>query len=589
MTQPVTTKIANHRDLKTMSTNQLTEQADIIRQFLLENIAKTGGHIGANLSVVELTVAIHSMFDSPTDKIIFDTGHQGYTHKLLTEREHLFASLNTYRGMSRFVAREESEHDAIDASHAGTSLSLASGYAKALHGNGNQQVVAVIGDGSLVEGMAFEGLNYCAAEQHPNLTIVINDNEMAIAKSVGGVRNLTAGDGWQQSCKTFFEAMGFDYIVVEDGHDIGNINNALNQAKSSVKTAVVHVKTEKGKGLACAKDHPYKMHFSMPYDPETGAGASATVVGRTYAVIAAEQLEQAMAADESIYAITPATPYASSMDACLARFPERALDVGMAEQHAVGMACGLALGGKKPVVCMQTTFMQRAYDQLIHDACYMDLPVTMFGVRAGFAGYDGATHHGLYDLPYLRSFPNMQIVYPGNAEQFSKIINKRLDNPTSPMTILYPYEPVPEPEAELGNMEPCGLAVSKSGVDGFIVCLGNKLADAYQLSALLNDKGKSFGVICIQSIKPFPADRLNELIAGVEHVITMEESVVVGGLGSAVIEAMSDAGLQKKVYRAGVNDMFVQPGAKNECAQECGLLPEQILDAIENCWGEDFA
>ncbi|WP_286265398.1 1-deoxy-D-xylulose-5-phosphate synthase [Thalassotalea atypica] len=582
-------QIADHIAIKSMSPAMLTEQAYIIREFLLENIAKTGGHIGANLSVIELTIAIHHLFDSPNDKVIFDTGHQGYTHKLLTGREDAFKSLNTYRGMSRFIARDESEHDAIDASHAGTSLSLASGYAQALKDSGSQQsVVAVIGDGSLVEGMAFEGLNYCAEQQNDNLVIIINDNEMAIAKSIGGMRNLTAGDGWQSQCESFFTAMGFEYMPVTDGHNLEQLTSTLKKAKGANKTAVVHVKTEKGKGLACAKNHPYKMHFSMPFDVETGAGASATVVGRTYAVVAAEELEAIMDRDESVYAITPATPYASSLDACLNKYPERALDVGMAEQHAVGMACGLALGGKKPVVCMQTTFMQRAYDQIIHDACYMQLPVTVFGVRAGFAGYDGATHHGIYDIPYLRSFPHLQIQYPANSAQLSKMIQQRLANPQGPMAILYPYEPIPECEGVIGEMEPCGLSLAKAGTDGYIICLGNKLLDAYRIVELLAKDGKEFGIICIQSIKPFPSERLVELTEAVEHIVTLEESVLNGGLGSIVLEAYSDLNTSKNVFRSGVNDMFVHPGSKEECSNECGMLPEQVVEQIKTKWTKFF-
>lgn len=572
-------------ELKQQSSAQLTQLAKDIRQFLICNISATGGHIGANLSVIELTIAIHAVFNSPTDKIIFDTGHQGYTHKILTGRVDNFATLNQYRGMNRFVARNESEHDTIDASHAGTSLSIASGYAKALKlTSPANYVVSMIGDGSLVEGMAFEGLNYCAEDKDNKLIIVINDNEMAIAKSVGGMRNLTSGENWQQNSRTFFEGMGFSYLLVEDGHDIACLLEQLATAKQLARPVIVHVKTEKGKGLACAKDHPYKMHFSMPFDAQTGKGAAATVVGRTYAVVAAEALKQKMATDEDVFAMTPATPYASSMDECLALYPERALDVGMAEQQAVGMACGLALGGKKPVVCMQTTFMQRAYDQLIHDACYMDLPVTIFGVRAGFAGYDGATHHGIYDIPYLRSFPNMQVLYPVSSDDLTTLINKRLTNPQGPMVILYPYEPIPSPEPNAGIVEPCGLSVPVKGSDGYLVCLGNRLTAAYELKALLKAQGKDYGIICVQSIKPFPAARFIELVEYTKHLITLEESVLNGGFGSLVLETLADANMSIQVLRSGVNDKFVHPGSKDECSTECDMMPEQIIKRIAQQW-----
>lgn len=573
------------QELKSLSAVQLTELSQSIRSFLIESIATTGGHIGANLSVIELTVAIHALFDSPNDKLIFDTGHQGYTHKLLTGRKDLFPSLNTYKGMSRFVIRDESEHDAIDASHAGTSLSIASGYAKALKTTApDNYVVAMIGDGSLVEGMAFEGLNYCSEDPSLPLIIVINDNEMAIAPSVGGMTRLTAGDDWKEKSGSFFKGMGFEYIAVEQGHAITDLSAALTQAKALKAPVVVHVKTEKGKGLECAKEHPYKMHFSMPFDAATGAGASPTVAGRTYAVVAAAELESCMSQDDAIYALTPATPYASSLDACLAKFPDRALDVGMAEQQAVGMACGLALGGKKPVVCIQTTFMQRAYDQLIHDVCYMQLPVTVLGVRSGFAGYDGATHHGIYDIPYLRSFPHMQVAYPADSQQLEILLRERLKAPQGPMTILYPYEPVPDPEPQIGQMEACGLSVAHPGSDGIICCLGNRMVAAYQLRAALSQQDKDFGIICIQSIKPFPTQRLLELVQPVPDLITLEESILSGGFGSLIVETLADADLNKRVYRSGVADQFVHPGSKDECSQECGMTTEQILSDLAQRW-----
>lgn len=577
--------ISSLPELKLLDIAGLKIQAGIIRQFLIENISKTGGHIGANLSVVELTMAIHYVFESPVDKIIFDTGHQGYTHKLLTGREGLFPSLNTYKGMNRFIAREESIHDVIDASHAGTSLSIASGYSHALKSSSPDNfIVAVIGDGTLVEGMAFEGLNYCSEKDDANLVIVINDNEMAIASSVGGMSKLTSGHAWQDKSSAFFQAMGFDYIAVEDGHDIEAMVTKLCHAKSLNRPVVVHVKTEKGKGLACAKDHPYKMHFSMPFNPVTGEGASATIAGRTYAVVAAEQLFECMKEDDNIYAMTAATPYASSLDKCLSQFPDRAIDVGMAEQHAVGMACGLALGGKKPVVCIQTTFMQRAYDQLIHDVCYMNLPVTILGVRSGFSGYDGATHHGLYDIPYLRSFPNMQVVYPVDSQQLSILLKKRLEAPEGPMTILYPYESIPQPEPKIGEMESCGLTVISEGNDGVIICLGNRLVGAYELKAALAEKDKDFGIVCIQNIKPFPSERIIKIVSSDIDIITLEESVLSGGFGSLILETLSDANISKRVLRSGVDDSFVSPGDKNECSHECNMTTSQIMDKLMKFW-----
>ena len=574
-------------ELKKLGLEGLSDLAENIRSFLIDSISKTGGHIGANLSVIELTIAIHRVFESPQDKILFDTGHQGYTHKLLTGRQALFSSLNQWQGMNRFIARDESEHDAMDATHAGTSLSIACGYSRALKNSGSENyVVALIGDGTLVEGMAFEGLNFSSEKRDLNLVIIVNDNEMAIAPTVGGMSKLTKGDDWIEKSQAFFGGLGLGYIPIADGHDVGAVIEGLHAAKAVCGPVVVHVKTEKGKGLSCAKEHPYKMHFSMPFDPQTGEGASATVLGRTYAVVGASQLLECMEADDSVYALTAATPYASALDECLARFPERAIDVGMAEQHAVGMACGLALGGKKPVVCMQTTFMQRAFDQLLHDACFMNLPVTMLGVRAGFAGYDGSTHHGLYDIPYLRSFPNMQVVYPADSKNLALLIKARLENPQGPMTILYPYEPVPVPEPDAGVLEPCGLSVAAEGKDGLILCLGNRLVDAHKLRDQLKAQAKDYGLACVQTIKPFPSQRLLELVESVEYIVTLEESVLNGGFGSLVLEVLSDSGVSKKVFRSGVDDSFVPPGSKDECSKACGITPGQIVSQLAEKWAE---
>ncbi|GAB1151714.1 MAG: 1-deoxy-D-xylulose-5-phosphate synthase [Shewanella algae] len=574
-------------ELKALPVAALASQADAIRHFLIEKISATGGHIGANLSVVEMTLAIHYVFDSPRDKIIFDTGHQGYTHKLVTGRMPAFDSLNTYRGMSRFIAREESEHDTIDASHAGTSISLSSGIASALRSRDETaSTVAVIGDGSLVEGMAFEALNFAGSAQDLKLVLVLNDNEMAIAPSVGGVRNVTTGKHWQQKSRHFFEGLGYQYIAVADGHDVEAVVKALEAAKQLARPCVVHLKTEKGRGLACAAGHPYKLHFSMPFDPVTGQGAAPTVAGKTYAVVLAEKLESLMQKDGDIEVITPATPYASSLDKLFLTYPDRVIDVGMAEQHAVGMACGLALEGKKPVVCMQTTFMQRAFDQLLHDACYMDLPVTVLGVRAGFAGYDGSTHHGLYDIPYLRSFPNMQIIYPANSAEAEQVLAQRLAAPKGPMVILHPYEPILATEPAIGQMEPCGLSVAAEGQDGYLIALGNTLASAWELKSKLQQSGKDFGIICIQSIKPFPEARLKELLLPDMDIVTLEESVLAGGLGTAVLETLSDADIRVRILRTGVNDAFVRPGSKQECSQEAGISVAQIYEQIGQRWPE---
>ena len=577
-------------DIKKMSIGQLNQLADEVRSFLINSVSKTGGHIGANLGTVELTIALHFVFDSPKDPIIFDTGHQGYTHKILTGRKKLFKTLNQYKGMSRFLTRSESIYDIIDATHAGTALSTAAGMAysfmekrpKNKQSFSVNKVVVIVGDGSMVEGVNFEGLNFIAGTNLP-IVIVLNDNEMAIAPNVGGIKNLTQGKGWKERSKKFFGGLGFDYLAVDDGHNLTNLINALKRAKRSRKPIVVHAKTEKGKGLAIAKNHPYKMHFSMPFDPKTGQGASATIVGKTYAVIAAEELEKILKKDRKIVVITPATPYASSLDRLIKFFPERVIDVGMAEQHAVSMACGLALSGMKPVVCFQTTFMQRAFDQLLHDLAYMNLPVTILGVRSGFAGYDGPTHHGLYDLPYLKSIPNMQISYPSDSSQFRTLIRKRLANPVGPMIILHPYEPISD--LEIKNSHGGAVVRLASARDGLILCLGNTLISTLGICETLNrDFQLKFGVACITSIKPLPVVKLSKLMRSVKRIVTLEEGTLMGGLGSSVANLIADNDIDVSLLRIGVNDQFISAGNKIECSKEAGIDEASVVKKIVARW-----
>ena len=571
--------------LKKLSVDELTALAADIRQYLIGAISTTGGHIGANLGVVELTLAVHAVFDSPQDAIIFDTGHQGYIHKLITGRQEHFSTLNTWGGMSRFVSRHESEHDTIDASHAGTSISIASGMAWSFKVSASpQKVVAIIGDGSMVEGMAFEELNFVAGSELP-LVIVLNDNEMAIAPNIGGIRNLTTGQDWQEKSRAFFEGLGLSYLAVEDGHDLASLVSAMREAHQSSHPVLVHVKTEKGRGLSCADGHPYKMHFSMPFDPVTGKGANPTVAGKTMALVAAQELEEILQEDPDVVLITPATPYASYLDRLISRFPDRVIDVGMAEQQAVGMAVGMALRGKKPVVCIQTTFMQRAYDQLLHDVCYMDVPVTILGVRSGFSGYDSPTHHGIFDIPYLRSFPNMQIIYPTDSHDMRALLRRRMASPKGPMTILHPYEPIEEPELR-SELEECeDVYLVEHGKDGLILTLPNRSKAAIELQAALKvETGLSYGVAVIRQIKPFPVQQVLDLCQTLERVITLEESALAGGFGSLIAETFADFGVQVPLMRFGVNDQFVAPGTKEECSRDTGLDTQSIVQTVVKKW-----
>ena len=571
---------ASQNGIKTYSSAQLVELAGQIRAFLLDSVARTGGHIGANLGTIELTLAIHRVFEVPTDRVIFDTGHQGYTHKILTGRTEAFATLNTYRGMSRFLSRAEHPADIIEASHAGTSLSIAAGMAWQEKGAAGQHTIAVIGDGSMVEGMAFEALNFLPVNGR-NLVVLLNDNGMAIAPNVGGIHHMCTQPDWPDQAGAFFRALGYQYLAVPDGHDVVALVAALERTKASPGPWMVHAKTEKGRGLSCAATHPYKMHFSMPFDVATGKGASPTVLGTTFASVAAEELLELLAAHPEMVLITPATPYASYLDKLITRFPDRVIDVGMAEQHAVGLACGLALQGKHPVVCIQTTFLQRAYDQLMHDAAYMDLPITLLGVRSSFAGLDSSTHHGIYDIPYLRAIPRLQIYYPENPADMRAALRERAASPKGPCILLHPYDPLSAEAAAAASS--CGDdTVLATGDQGLILCVPNQAAKALELrTQLLAISGLAYAVTAVRRLKPLPIDSLLAAARAHRRLITMEESNLPGGFGSAILEILNDHDLPLPVFRVGVPDIFINPGSNADCAREAGIDVPAIIAGLQ--------
>ncbi len=574
--------------LKQIPTNELPQLATEIRTFLIETVSKTGGHIGASLGVLELAIALHYVFSSPQTPILWDTGHQAYCHRLLTGRANRFPTLNQCNGMGRFLDPRESEHDILGVSHGGTAISTAVGLAYAMRMRGDtHSVVAVVGDGAMGEGLSWEGLDYLAGTDLP-VVLVYNQNGYSIPPTVGGLKNFDQrlGDGNQTSAYAFFaQGLGLQYYCVEDGHDIeALIEGALWAQSSRLVPAVLHVKTDKGHGLAYAKEHPYRFHFSGPFDPATGAGASPTIAGRTYATVAAEALAVAMEHDPQIIVLTPSTPYASGLESLMAQYPDRVVDVGMKEQHAVSMAAGLALGGQKPVVCIQSTFLQRAYDQVMHDVCIGNLPVTFILARSGFAGLDHCGHHGLWDLPVLHSFPNMAICYPRSTQSFTERLWERLSNPEGPMAILHAYEPVQEPEIQEESRFDGGARYAH-GRDGVLICLGNTLRTALAVRTLLAAQtGENFGVLCVERLKPFPLTAIHFQSLGMmrSRFVSIEEGILAGGLGTLV------AGLHTPYATflpIGVPDMFVPAGSKEECAAFCQMTPEAIVARIRAQWG----
>lgn len=570
--------------LKKMSIEDLPVLAAEIRRFLIENLSKTGGHIGSSLGIVEIAIALHYVFESPRDRLLFDTGHNALAHRIITGRSAQFPTLNSFGGMSRFLDRSNSEHDQLSASHAGTAISTAVGLAHAMRAAGDEhRVVAVVGDGTLGEGLTWEALNYLAGTDLP-VIVVLNDNGMAIPPTVGGIRQLGIQTEWPPPAHDFFEALGFSYWDICDGHDCESLVNRFLLARRSVRPEIIHVCTEKGRGLPCASTHPYKMHFSMPFDPVTGAGASPTVAGRTHATVAADELARIMALDDAVTVLTPGTPYASGLEPLIAQFPDRVIDVGMAEQHAVSMAAGLALGGQKPVVCIQSTFLQRAYDQVLHDVCFMDLPVTFLCVRSGFAGFDGATHHGLYDIPVLRSFPNLQLHYAMDTQDLTETLAQRLAQPQGPLALLMPYEPVADPEPDIG-LRHDGYAIASLGQDGTIFCLGNTFMTALAVRHLMREQHQEdFGVVCIGRLKPFPCEELRGTLMPYicPRFVSIEEGVEDGGLADVVASLRISHSSHLRIGTAGY---FVPAGSKDECSVWARMAPQQIVERIVAWWG----
>jgi len=570
---------------------ELGEIAGKIRQFLIDTTAVTGGHIGTNLGTIELSLALHRVFESPEDKIVWDTGHQGYTHKIITGRADRFPTLNTFGGMSRFVSKLESEHDTIEASHGGTAISVGLGIAlaKALKGD-PRSIVAVVGDGSLAEGLAFEGLNHAAVATHTNLVIVLNDNGYAISPGFGALHNyLQSLQPGQRKADVLFTALGFDYIGPVDGHDIEATTRALERAKDSTKIPFVHVRTEKGHGWKAADEHPYRMHFSFPFDPHTGKGRDGfAYVG--YQDVAAAVVAEEMERDERIVAITPSTLYATGLAPVFRKFPERTFDPGMEEQHAMTLTVGFALEGCKPVVAFQSTFMQRAFDELVHDVCFGNLPTLILSVRSGFAGYDNPTHHGLYDFAYWRGLPNLRVMYPKDRYETERMVRDTLRDLSGPTIIAMPYGPVDELDPDVLDETPSQFArpqVVREGSDMTILAVGHKFKVAREVSDHLLERGIDCGLVNLRYLKPLPEDPLADILARSPRVVTIEEGVLDGGVGGAVAAFAADRRIKCDVLRVAAPTAFIAAGSQVELCRLTGLDRDGVVKRIREFWKLD--
>jgi 1-deoxy-D-xylulose-5-phosphate synthase len=602
-------QINNPADLKKLKADELPQLAEEVRAFLLEAVMKTGGHLASNLGCVELSIALHYCFNSPKDKIIWDVGHQAYTHKILTGRRENFHTQRCYKGLSGFPKRSESPHDAFGVGHSSTSISAGLGMAVAHSlAKDKSRVISVIGDGSLTGGMAFEALNQ-AGHLRKNLIVVLNDNEMSISKNVGALssfisRKMTGG--YYRSLKkemegvlagipaiggnilhfakkaenslkgfltpgTLFEALGFEYVGPIHGHDLPSLLAVLENVKKLEGPILLHVMTKKGKGYPPAEETPDKFHGIAPRKP--AGAAQAKPAAPSYTQVFGETVVRLAESDPKIVAITAAMPDGTGLTPFAKRFPERFFDVGIAEQHALTFAAGLAAEGYRPVAAIYSTFTQRAYDQVFHDICLQKLPVTLALDRAGLVGDDGPTHHGAFDISLLRHLPELTVMAPKDENELQHMVKTALYC-GRPVSVRYPRGAgfgVPldeEPrELEIGKGE-----LLLDGCDLTLVAIGATVHPALDAAALLKEQGISAAVVNARFIKPL--DR--ELILGQAEktgcLVTVEENALQGGFGSAVLEALADAGLNSvRVKRIGIPDSFVEHGSQSQLRSDLGL------------------
>ena len=611
--------VNNPQELKKLPPELLPQLAQEIRARIISTVSHTGGHLAPSLGVVELTIALHYVFDSPRDKIIWDVGHQAYAHKLLTGRQDRFHTLRQYGGISGFPKRSESPHDAFDTGHSSTSISAALGMAagrclkKERH-----RVIAVIGDGSMTAGMAFEGLNN-AGDLNKNLIVVLNDNGMSIAPNVGALssflsRKLTrptmvflkkqvenllrsfpgiGGDlvAWakrgEESFKTFFtpgmlfEALKFNYLGPVKGHRLDHLIETFNNIKNLNGPILVHVLTTKGKGYEPAETDPTGFHGLGKFDPDTGEPRKSLSEVPSYTEVFGDTLVRLAREDARIVAITAAMPDGTGLVDFREQFKDRFFDVGICEQHAVTFAGGLALEGLRPVVAVYSTFLQRAYDQVLHDVCLQNLPVVFAMDRGGVVGEDGETHQGLFDLSYLRHLPNLVLMAPKDENELRHMLYTAVHHP-GPIAIRYPRgQGVGAAFSSTLQKIPLGQAeVLKEGDDLLILALGASVYPALDAAAQLDQQGLKATVVNARFVKPLDENLILTLADRIGRVITVEENVVAGGFGSAVLELLADKGLTEvAVKRLGIPDVFVEHGSPAILRQKYGLDAAGILES----------
>ena len=610
-------RIDSPEDLKRLSPKELKVLSSEIRDFLVNKISVTGGHLASNLGCVELTLALHIAFDSPRDKIIWDVGHQSYTHKIITGRRDDFDTLRRFGGMSGFPKRNESDHDSFNTGHSSTSISAGLGMVMARDLSGRDfHVVSVIGDGSLTGGMAFEAMNN-AATLKTNFIIILNDNEMSISENVGGLSDALAGIRTAKAYtelknevvnalemvpvvgektveslrKTkrgikqlvipgmLFEDMGLTYLGPVDGHNIGKMVSVFNQAKKLNEAVIIHVVTKKGKGYLPAERHPSRFHGISPFEISTGIPKNRTGKAN-YTDVFSTVVRKLGDRDPKVVAITAAMSDGTGLKRFKLKYPERFFDVGIAEEHAVTFAAGMAAGGYKPIFCVYSSFLQRAYDQILHDVCMQKLHVIFAIDRAGIVGADGETHHGLFDLSYLSSMPNITLMAPKNKWELSDMIKFAVDY-DGPVAVRYPrgqaYDGLKDFRApiEWGKSE---LIYEESDIALFAV--GSMVKTAEAVRDYLKEKGYNCSLINVRFVKPLDTETIREMAAYSKLLVTMEENVITGGYGSQVLEYVNDTNIDCHVMCVAVPDRFIEHGSVDELRRDAGIDAKTVTERI---------
>lgn len=609
------------QDLKSLSLDQLETLAGEIRELLIHTVSANGGHLAPNLGVVELTLALHKVFDSPQDKFVWDVGHQAYVHKILTGRRKTFSTLRTADGISGFPKRCESSHDAFGTGHSSTSISSALGIALARDiSKDKYNVISIIGDGSLTGGQAYEALNH-AGHLGINLTVILNDNEMSIAKNVGAMSEYLAkmrtapsyskikrdieyllrripaiGDSVAKTVERvkgglkylvvpgiLFEELGFTYLGPIDGHNIPLILDVLDKTRSIEGPVLIHLVTQKGRGYMPAECNADKFHGVGPFYIETGEIIKSGGGAPSYTKVFGDALVKLAAQNTDIVAITAAMPEGTGLKNFAAKYPSRFFDVGIAEQHAVTMAAGMATQGKRPVVAVYSTFMQRAYDQIVHDVCLQNLPVIFMLDRAGIVGEDGPTHHGVFDFSYLRHIPNIVIMAPKDENELQHMLYTATTL-NAPVAIRYPRGNGLGVELQTGFTQ---LAVGKAeqlsaGKDVVFFAVGAMVEACRSAAGLLADKGIAAGVVNARFVKPLDGQIIRQAARDAGIIVTVEDNVLAGGFGSAVLEYISAQKLNwVKILRLGLPDKYIEHGSRGYLLTQYGLDDRGIAAAAE--------